>query len=368
MAISTVVKISNGFEAPAPKRKVKLFPIILTLRFGAVLSIITTVGMTANDHKGIHPWKVNYEEASSKRRLLSPEMIQHIKRSVVAIGITEKGRLEPKEIVGTGFFVNKKGYVMTAAHVLRDLKRYERIYASKGVQVDFAVFHTDPEVLEFHFTTFPFIEALVVNLKDAGIGYVGPQDLDIGIIVPSIQHRNDLPHLSIKPSTFKPPLASEIAVVGYPKGIHTLNLTKREDGIRVSPVLQFGRITGFMLYDEAPQPYAVQTDVIGTGGSSGSPIIDISDGQVIGLAQEVIPTEVEARKLVVGDGEEPISNPQIYSGMAKIGLIFGVTNQILFGLPEKGRMQFEEKIPIKLSIQLTDLEKVTRTDATNQKE
>ena len=67
---------------------------------------------------------------------------------------------------------------------------------------------------------------------------------------------------------------------GYPSGEQSLTVDK-EYGIRFSPIIQFGHITGFMPIDYIRVPWGIQTDIIGAGGSSGSALTDSSDGKVI---------------------------------------------------------------------------------------
>ena len=40
----------------------------------------------------------------------------------------------------------------------------------------------------------------------------------------------------------------------------------------------------------SPKPWGIQTDIVAVGGSSGSPILDPSSREVIGMAQQVIAT------------------------------------------------------------------------------
>ena len=55
---------------------------------------------------------------------------------------------------------------------------------------------------------------------------------------------------------------------------------------------QSGRIAGLRPHDESPKPWGIQTDIVAVGGSSGSPILDPSSREVIGMAQQVIATTV----------------------------------------------------------------------------
>ena len=107
-------------------------------------------------------------------------------------------------------------------------------------------------------------------------------DLAFGILKTPYQ---DLKALPIKePQPLK--LLDEIAICGYPAGQHSLDPSGEFSGQRFSPIFQTGRIGGFLAFDEAPLPYGIQTDIIGVGGSSGSPLIDPNDGSVVGMAQK----------------------------------------------------------------------------------
>ena len=102
---------------------------------------------------------------------------------------------------------------------------------------------------------------------------------------------------------------------GYPRGSQSLNFTTAYIGIRLSPVIQFGRIVSLFPVDNTPVPNGFQTDIIGTGGSSGSAIVD-SEGNVVGIALEVFGADVM-------EGNESTR----YT--AKVGLVYGLTTNIL---------------------------------------
>ena len=51
---------------------------------------------------------------------------------------------------------------------------------------------------------------------------------------------------------------------GYPSGEQSLTVDK-EYGIRFTPIIQFGHITGFMPIDDIRVPWGIQTDIIGAG-------------------------------------------------------------------------------------------------------
>src|SRR5438445_5947578 len=100
-----------------------------------------------------------------------------------------------------------------------------------------------------------------------------------------------MPSLILKKPSMK--VYDEIFMCGYPSGgDFTLNIFDKKYVIRLSPLLQTGRISSLMPTDNTKQPIGIQTDIVGTGGSSGSPIINANSGQVIGLAQQVISSKV----------------------------------------------------------------------------
>jgi hypothetical protein len=83
-------------------------------------------------------------------------------------------------------------------------------------------------------------------------------------------------------------------------------------------------------------PWGLQTDIIGTGGSSGSAIVDPSDGKVVGIAQRVLPCGIMGiyKEFVRTQGGEIRTMDRTISGKAKIGLGYGITSHYLFGLGE----------------------------------
>ena len=130
----------------------------------------------------------------------------------------------------------------------------------------------------------------------------------------------------------KSELYEEIITCGYPNPSTSLTIFEKMheySGIRHSAVTQFRHISAFMPSDNYKKPYGIQSDIIGTGGSSGSPIISVNDGKVIGLAQQVIPAEVDVETRKV-------------PAMAKIGLIFGLTSGIIKQCYEAARKSREK--------------------------
>jgi len=79
-------------------------------------------------------------------------------------------------------------------------------------------------------------------------------------------------------------------------------------------------------------------------GSGGSPIIDPSSGEVIGVAQQVIATMITVDKEGMPSNLYKLIKGPLY-GIAPIGLAFGVTNQILLPLSNISKNYFEKGLP-----------------------
>src|SRR5437867_11333797 len=199
---------------------------------------------------------------------MTGQAISRLKTSVVGIGITDHGKREPRRVMGTGFFISEDGYVMSALHVFKACMEEQEKVKNKS-STDIVAFSLDPKKSLLDFNTIPLGQIIQVNLDEQDASYIGPSDLDLGIGIPAAK-RKQTNYLKVKHKSKKLPLGSRVALCGYPQGLQSLNLTNKATGARVSPLVQFGVISGYMLYDDAPQPYALQTDILGTAGSSES--------------------------------------------------------------------------------------------------
>lgn len=141
-------------------------------------------------------------------------------------------------------------------------------------------------------------------------------------------------------------LSHDIAMCGYPSGRLSLILYRNEDGVgmHLNPIIQFGHIAGLMPYDESPTPWGIQTDIVAVGGSSGSPIIDPKDGEVIGMAQQVISTMTTVYKEGMPTNLYKLTKGPLY-GVAQLGLAYGVSNMVLSLLPNISKNYFERGHP-----------------------
>lgn len=258
--------------------------------------------------------------------MIAKETILKIKSATVAIGLKPLADVKPKIIVGSGFLFDSAGYVMTAGHVLVKCQNLQKQYKEQGEKTPIVAYISNiNNKNQFILTPINFEKISIEHLETSMPQSPAPKNMDIGY--GKLSGKHNLPYLEVEPS--KNEITDEILMCGYPGGDQTFSLTRSDDfGMRVSPVLQFGRISGFMAHDTDPTPYGIQTDIIGNDGSSGSPIINTKDGKVIGLAESVLLSYFESYDKTV-------------SGKAKLGLVWGSSNVILAAVAKGAKNYFE---------------------------
>ena len=287
--------------------------------------------------------------------MIDKRRMELVKRSTIAIGLVPKNGYRPEVIFGSGFFMGPEGYFISAFHVLDYCRKWLDTFNRQKTTVEMVAFRVFPKESGPDFNVYPIATFMGLGLKQAEPGlYSGPSDLDIGI--GSIEQRWKVEYLPFMTSS-KPKLYDEICMCGYPAGRQSLDPEKdpdtRHPGSRFSPVMQFGRIAGFMPTDNSERPYGIQTDIVGTGGSSGSPVVALS-GEAIGIAQRVFTSDIEF------DVEDQFPNKSgkkgnTRHGKANIGLVYGVPTQMFPQLPTAAKKAIEEDGPLELPIYSSNL-------------
>lgn len=231
-----------------------------------------------------------------------------IKKSCVAVGLTLKDSVTPYILVGSGFMIDENGFFITAAHVTEGLyNMYEKL-KKKGIHTNARIFlATETET-----------SSQLISIK-IGLGYEIPNaiyfpdngsesfELSLDMYVGKVQGHDKYDFLRFdKPTKITP--FDKVVMCGYPMVSQSVIVDSKKD-MRWSPLVQPGVISSLLPTDASPTPYGIQTDIIGTAGSSGSPIIDYESGQVVGIAQKVLTAEIS-------NSDET----------AKIGLTYGISN------------------------------------------
>jgi hypothetical protein len=283
---------------------------------------------------------------------LDSKLIESIKSSTVGLGLVEKNQYFPKAVFGSGFFVRPEGYIMTAQHVLDNCIEWYQFLNRRSITVEFVAFHIRENPNTINLDTIP-LKIVSRPSRPYGPGeYPGPDDPDIGYAIPN--EKVDVSYLKFKQDG-KTNLYDEICITGYPAGGQSLDPQKKFGGMRFNPVVQFGHISGYMPHDNSPMPYGLQTDIVGTAGSSGSPIVELKTGLVLGFAQQVFTTDINFTippfELTKSLKTEEISA----SGTAKIGLIYGLTAFQFPDFPDKLKGFVEDNVPLYVKFRSSNL-------------
>lgn len=221
--------------------------------------------------------------------MIEADKLKGVKSAIVAIGLSNKDTNDVISSFGTGFFIGGE-YIVSSAHVFSQCLNYNTLYKEKnnGLEGMYSAFNITTKGDQLDLNTYRINESIRLPPVKEVAGFTGSIDLDIGV--------GKLDRPSDNFLTIKEPcqleLYDEIVICGYPSGKLSLILYKNGDGegIRLSPIIQSGRIAGLMPHDESPKPWGIQTDIVAVGGSSGSPILDPSSREIIGMAQQVIAT------------------------------------------------------------------------------
>lgn len=187
------------------------------------------------------------------------DAVEYVQRGVVPIICAQAGdnnNITSAQIVGSGFFINRTGYFLTASHVLLELDAAIKqshcigaIYVPKTSWKDRTV-HT--QLKFFTFTDCRY-----------------KADIDVGACVPSANPFDD-PEVKDRIQTLalgnlsNHPDGSPVAFTGFPLGI-------------VFPVTSKGEIAAFI-----PDENLLLIDKSAWPGASGSPVYD-PQGKVLGL-------------------------------------------------------------------------------------
>jgi hypothetical protein len=275
--------------------------------------------------------------------MVKADLLKLVKASTVAIGLVNKDTKDVISTFGTGFFIGGQ-YIISSAHVFSQCLNYNSQYKEKnnGLEGLYSAFSITKRGQQLDLDTYRIDEAIRLPPLKEVAGFTGSIDLDIGL---GKLDRSSDSYLSIKePGQLE--LYHDVAMCGYPSGRLSLILYKNGDGVGMpmNPIIQFGHIVGLMPYDESSAPWGIQTDIVAVGGSSGSPIIDPNNGEVIGMAQQVISTMTTVYKEGMPSNLYKLTKGPLY-GVAPLGLAYGVSNMVLSLLPNVSKNYFERGHP-----------------------
>ena len=271
-------------------------------------------------------------------------LIRRIKFSTFAIGIRNYTR-NSVDIIGSGFYYDTRGYFLSAGHVLRKVKEIQKENEISSIKSEMVTINTDSVDNRFVVKAYKIEDILLPETPKEVTNPTAPiiSDLGIGRIKQETEKR---PFLKIKqaPDFTEPHIhvGEEVVLCGYPAGEQSLSFTvDRFQGLRFSPVMQFGHISALLPSDDSI-PYGIQTDILSTGGSSGSSIVSIKTGEVVAIAQKIIVTYAEVN--VPEKAQRKTRMPEKLQGFAHIGLIYGDSFNMFNKVPDMTKDDFSKGI------------------------
>lgn len=212
-----------------------------------------------------------------------------IKPSIVAIASKVSTNPEFPDIIGTGFIARADGIIFTNEHVIKAIQKLPR---HKGMSPN------DWPAIVLYFHYIPEKGNITVPLDIRGVVEIGierkAESVDYGPDIPDLGiihvHIKDMPTLIIA-DRLGLQAGDEVMLSGFPMGTDTL----RAPGWmhQFTPTLQSGIISAILPFP-CDNPHAILLNIMTQGGSSGSPVLNPSTGEVIGIEYAGI---IEPKKL-----------------------------------------------------------------------
>ncbi|MDP3792766.1 MAG: serine protease [bacterium] len=203
------------------------------------------------------------------------EIYKKVKPSIVAIVARLSTNKFFPDIIGTGFLCREDGLVMTNEHVIKAISKLPRLKSMTPNDWPAMVIYFQLRPDGMLPITIPIVGAFRLGGKLNGINY-GEDLPDVGFLKIPVK---DLPKLDIE-EIFSMQEGDGILVSGFPMGTRTLTAPGWLH--QIGPTLETGIISALIPFP-CDRPQGVVLDVMIHGGSSGSPIINPSNGKVAGL-------------------------------------------------------------------------------------
>lgn len=241
---------------------------------------------------------------------MNKELIEKLKLATVAIGYAVPRGVP--EWLGTGFLVSDGDVALTCHHVMEGQSATK---TEEGVPKDLCCFMFKNEPEGFRVVKFPISKWHEIYDTHIESTYFGPSQPDVARLqidtkcwvestgsdpIPTVEIEGD-------PSC---EVGDEVVVVGYPSP-HNLIAQKTGKPNCLGPVFRFGRIAAVLPATVFRLPHLLAIDVLFTGGASGSPVLRLSDGKVIGMVMKLLPDLITCQKAVELEGNGKVVEREV---------------------------------------------------------
>jgi S1-C subfamily serine protease len=180
-------------------------------------------------------------------------------------------------IIGTGFFVDSSGLAATNRHVIEEFDRLPPHPKSGRSPLAAVWFCPGDDGYSWHMLVLDVLSWNALAEFTSTDPWYGQTTPDIGFVQVSVR---EVPTLKLATEKFYLKIGMEVATIGYPMG--TVPLTALGKLNQVSPFIRHGIVSSVFPMPTA-LPHGFTTDIMQQGGASGSPVLRILDGIVVGM-------------------------------------------------------------------------------------
>lgn len=180
-------------------------------------------------------------------------------------------------IFGTGFFVDESGIAATNRHVIEAFRHFPANPKTGQSSLAAVLFFPESDGSAWQLIVVDLLEWNALAQFSSSSTWYGQTVPDIGFVQLKIQK---VPPLKLAAEQFYLKIGMDVATIGYPLG--DLPLTVLGKLNQVSPFFRHG-IVSSVFPCPTRFPHGFTIDIMQQGGSSGSPVLRVSDGVVVGM-------------------------------------------------------------------------------------
>ncbi len=225
--------------------------------------------------------------------------IEMLKEAVIAIGYYIPK--EPPQFHGTGFLVGEGDRALTCAHVVIPAENIEnKSFKSaplkktiNGKVAELSCWSYRTKGKERHIVKYP-IKNIATYIDHKIEGLFLSEFIDVAYLELDIEQwcekfgDDRVPSLAVSKEV-EINVGLEVVMVGFPSPNILFIDEKRPEPKCMEPMSQFAKLAGVLPFRDASTPEYLAFDTVFAKGSSGSPIIDMSNSKVLAIAARLHP-------------------------------------------------------------------------------